>query len=132
MNRACFPKEKYQNSQKRAKFMNFSFWPFFWFGLPGRLLITGHLLHKKCPAGIHLCICGALCTGESTFQKHALVYINKAFLIDLFNNFGPPNTRRFQNSLNILFCVSLAGAFGSASTGPTSSRRIPMQWAFHF
>ena len=39
VNRACFPKEKHQNSQKRAKFMNFSFWPFLWFGLPGRLLI---------------------------------------------------------------------------------------------
>ena len=34
----CFPKEKHQNSQKWAKFMNFSFWPFLWFGLPGRLL----------------------------------------------------------------------------------------------
>ena len=38
VNRACFPKEKHQNSQKRAKFMNFSFWPFLWFGLLGRLL----------------------------------------------------------------------------------------------
>ena len=38
VNRACFPKEKHQNSPKRAKFMNFSFWPFLWFGLPGRLL----------------------------------------------------------------------------------------------
>ena len=38
VNRACFPKEKHQNSQKWAKFMNFSFWPFLWFGLPGRLL----------------------------------------------------------------------------------------------
>ena len=38
MNRACFPKEKHQNSQKWANFMNFSFWPFLWFGLPGRLL----------------------------------------------------------------------------------------------
>ena len=28
VNRACFPKEKHQDSQKRAKFMNFSFWPF--------------------------------------------------------------------------------------------------------
>ena len=25
-------------TQKWAKFMNFSFWPFLWFGLPGRLL----------------------------------------------------------------------------------------------
>ena len=41
VNRACFPKEKHQNSQKWAKFMNFSFWPFFWFGLPGRLLNWG-------------------------------------------------------------------------------------------
>ena len=36
--RACFPKEEHQNSQKWAKFMNYSFWPFLWFGLPGRLL----------------------------------------------------------------------------------------------
>ena len=26
VNRACFPKEKHQNSQKWPKFMNFSFW----------------------------------------------------------------------------------------------------------
>ena len=39
VNRACFPKEKHQNSQKWAKFMSFSFCPFLWFGLPGRLLI---------------------------------------------------------------------------------------------
>ena len=38
VNRACFPKENHQNSQKWAKFMNFSFWPCLWFGLPGRLL----------------------------------------------------------------------------------------------
>ena len=38
VNRACFPKEKDQNSQKWAKFMNFSFSPFLWFGLSGRLL----------------------------------------------------------------------------------------------
>ena len=38
VNRTCFPKEKHQNSQKWAKFMNFSFWPFLWFGLSGRLL----------------------------------------------------------------------------------------------
>ena len=36
--RACFPKEKHQNSQKWVKFMNFSFWPFLFFGLPGRPL----------------------------------------------------------------------------------------------
>ena len=39
MNRACFPKETHQNSQKWAKFMNFPFCPFLWFGFPGRLLI---------------------------------------------------------------------------------------------
>ena len=27
-------------TQKWAKFMNFPFWPFLWFGLPGRLLIS--------------------------------------------------------------------------------------------
>ena len=36
VNRACFHEEKHQNSQKWAKFMNFSFWPFLWFCLPGR------------------------------------------------------------------------------------------------
>ena len=40
VNRACFPEEKHQKSQKWAKFMSFSFWPFLWFGLPGRLLIS--------------------------------------------------------------------------------------------
>ena len=47
MNRACFPHEKHQNSQKWAKFMNFSFWPCLWFGLPGRLLITSYLSRTK-------------------------------------------------------------------------------------
>ena len=37
MNRACFVKEKDQNSHKNGR--NSSFWPFLWFGLPGRLLI---------------------------------------------------------------------------------------------
>ena len=39
VNRACFSKEKHQKSQKLGKFMNFSFWSFLWFGLPGRLPI---------------------------------------------------------------------------------------------
>ena len=34
-----FLRKKHQNSQKCAKFMNSSFWPFLWFGLPGRALI---------------------------------------------------------------------------------------------
>ena len=33
-------------TEKWAKFMNFSFWPFLWFGLPGRLLKVA----KKCQA----------------------------------------------------------------------------------
>ena len=42
-----FQRKKHQNSQKWAKFMNFSSWPFFWFGLLGWLLkmpkmITSH------------------------------------------------------------------------------------------
>ena len=41
-----FSKEKHQKSQKWAKFMNFSFWPFIWFGLPGRLLIVIQKLIK--------------------------------------------------------------------------------------
>ena len=43
VNRACFPKEKHQSSQKWAKFMNFLFWPFLWSGLPGRLMMWSQL-----------------------------------------------------------------------------------------
>ena len=43
VNRACFPKEKHQNSRKWAKFMNFLFCPFLWFGLLGQLLIIGFI-----------------------------------------------------------------------------------------
>ena len=53
VNRACFPKEKHQNSQERAKFMNCSFWPFLWFGLLGRLL-TIFLLRARGPRSIRL------------------------------------------------------------------------------
>ena len=38
MNRACFPREKTPEFTKWVKFMNYSFWPFLLFGLPGRLL----------------------------------------------------------------------------------------------
>ena len=56
MNRACFPKEKHQNSQIWAKFMNFSFWPFLWFGLPVRLVIVGCLnsSFSPCPSTLPL------------------------------------------------------------------------------
>ena len=40
----CWCRAEDQNSRKWAKFMNFSFWPFFWFGLPGRLLNSGNVL----------------------------------------------------------------------------------------
>ena len=46
VNRACFPKGKYQNSRKWAKFMNFSFWPFLWFCFPGRLLMGAYQQYK--------------------------------------------------------------------------------------
>ena len=40
VNRACFPKEKTTEFTKMGEIHeNFSFWPFLWFGLPGRLLI---------------------------------------------------------------------------------------------
>ena len=47
VNRACFPTEKHQNSQKWAKFMNFSSWPFLWFGLLGRLLKVAAGSHES-------------------------------------------------------------------------------------
>ena len=38
--RACFPKENTRIFTKMGEIhMNFSFWPFLWFGLPGRLLM---------------------------------------------------------------------------------------------
>ena len=62
MNRACFPQEKHQNSQKWAKFMSFSFWPFLckalvwfagatpenrdflvtWFGTPSEAIVVDY------------------------------------------------------------------------------------------
>ena len=43
-----FCRKKHQNSQNKwANFMNFSFWPFLWFGLPGRLLNVQNL--RKAP-----------------------------------------------------------------------------------
>ena len=57
VNRACFPKEKHQNSQTWVKFMNFSFWRFLWFGLPGRLL---RFAQRKTKGG------GKLRGGENT------------------------------------------------------------------
>ena len=50
VNRACFPKEKHQNSQKWAKFMNFSFWPFLWFGLLGRTWLLESVWKLIAPA----------------------------------------------------------------------------------
>ena len=41
-----FLRKKHQNSQKRANFMNFLFWPFLWFGLPGRLLMNSTKIPK--------------------------------------------------------------------------------------
>ena len=53
VNRACFPKEKHPNSQKRVTFTDFSFRPFFWFGLPGQLPIkfesVNYIVRYLCP-----------------------------------------------------------------------------------
>ena len=39
VNRACFPRKNTRIHKKMGGIhMNFSFWPFLWFGLPGRLL----------------------------------------------------------------------------------------------
>ena len=35
VNRACLPKEKHSEFTKMAEIMNFSFWPFLWFGSAG-------------------------------------------------------------------------------------------------
>ena len=48
-----FLRKKHQNSQEWAKFMNLSFWPFLWFGLPGRLLTcSGIHDRKKCSGNL--------------------------------------------------------------------------------
>ena len=55
VNRACFTKEEHQNSQKWVKFMNFRFWPFLWFGLPGRLPNygrSGKIMPLKMPESV--------------------------------------------------------------------------------
>ena len=43
-------RKKHLNSQRRVKFMNFSFWPFVWFGLLGRLLIKTLNKHVGTPS----------------------------------------------------------------------------------
>ena len=50
VNRACFPKEKHQNSQKWVKLMNFSFWPFLWFAraTPDSMFPTCALGSTRC------------------------------------------------------------------------------------
>ena len=49
VNRACFPKENTRIHEKMGEIhMNFSFWPFLWFGLPGRLLILGAVALSAC------------------------------------------------------------------------------------
>ena len=55
VNRACFPKGKTPEFTKKwAKFMNFSFWPFLWFGLPGRLVRKNSLTQKSYDGNRHI------------------------------------------------------------------------------
>ena len=49
-------------TKKWAKVMNFSFWPFLWFGLPGRLLTNVHLGGRF---GYFICISAREGKGES-------------------------------------------------------------------
>ena len=49
-----FPKEKHQNLQKWAKFMNFSFWPFLWFWFARATPHSSHCLFRL---PIHRSVC---------------------------------------------------------------------------
>ena len=80
-----------QNSQKKwAKCMNFSFWPFLWFGLPGRLL---RFSGRRIP----FCATGAL-WGHVTssrlflddFCKHLSSVLGRTELCHEVRNPGPP------------------------------------------
>ena len=68
VNRACFPKEKHQNSQKWTKFMNFLFWPFLWFGLPG---LFHNFLRNKAPLSTHQHECGPRTKNISVAQMQS-------------------------------------------------------------
>ena len=97
MNRACFPKEKHQNSQKWAKFMNFSFCPFLRFGLPGRLLKIFGVSKNS------LKILIVYFWGDSVYFRGNKVFVGGA-------------SRRFKGFGNFSF-VLLGGFWGSVGQG---------------
>ena len=87
VNRACFPKERHQNSQNWTKFMNFSFWPFVWFGLPGRLLnYVGDLSDLS---GDHSLFSVHTFFPQVLFGVYSLVGNASLFTKFLFTIFGP-------------------------------------------
>ena len=84
VNRACFPKEKHQNSQKWAKFMNFSFWPFLWFGLLGRFLKVFSLFYTVEAWQTRVCLWDkpgfVPGTKPGAEGRHRKVYVNKVYV----------------------------------------------------
>ena len=125
VNRVCFPKEKHQNSQKWAKFMNLSLWPFLWFGLPGRLLIQRFLERDFLPCTTKALLrrtqegCGGL-GGENpgAFPKAGPIFQQPSFLVGKCSIFGRDS---------ISSCRNIGEEFSAASkfAGKSFQQGIP-------
>ena len=74
-----FSQGNHQNSQKWAKFMNFSFWPFLWFGLPGRLLRkeTKREYKKKRPNHLHVSCCTSVILRSCPLHNYPLALFRR-------------------------------------------------------
>ena len=79
-------KEKHPSSQKKVKFMNFSFWPLCWFGLLGRLLTKGPFRTKNAAA----------------FESVGFLLPPQFFIVCTFSSFSIANKPIW--ALSLLFC----------------------------
>ena len=62
VNHACFPKENTPGLTKMGDIHELSFWPFLWFGLPGRLLIDT-------ASSLRLSLCSHICIASRIVQR---------------------------------------------------------------
>ena len=86
-----FLRKKHQNSQKWVKFMNFSLWPFLWFGLPGRLLIRQKWRLNVLPCSIKTAVAHVVKQGKPGWpspQKDFYIVPKCRFFSPSFSTFG--------------------------------------------
>ena len=103
VNRACFPKEKHKiiHRQMGEIFMNFSFWPFIWFGLPGRLLTKGPFRTENTAVPESV----VFCDRAVVFR---FLYRFPSFLASKNKHFGALSVAFPKNLLRLFFRNNLA------------------------